>query len=133
LDILSYLSTSDSIQQRTGQDPVLKCFGSSQESSSLWIFQENQDIKSIIEVAGKGIHNFLVASKNTEIDDLSILSQTDILHFLFSKRNEMKSNALLGRSLNDLPVMQKKLVTANVSDTVADTLQLMKVYITFNF
>lgn len=113
-------------QGRDESSTCLQAIGSNLESQSLWICQPDQKLSTILEPLGKGIHNFLVASQDTD-QGLSILSQTDVLKFI---SKSIKSDAVILDALScqlgsilDLP--NPHMITASPHDSVADTLVKM--------
>jgi CBS-domain-containing membrane protein len=89
----------------------------------LWIIKPNALLFECIEPMAKGIHNFLVASENST--DLALVSQTDILRFMYDKMEDSIYTPHLQLPLQDLFAFPQDVVTAHLGSKVGGVMANM--------
>jgi CBS domain len=67
-----------------GSTSIFNACGAAFQSQSIWIVDQESHLQEILEPMAKGVHVFLVSSRDLE-KDLKVTTQTDVLRFVYSR------------------------------------------------
>lgn len=120
-DCVAYLLQD---QSHTENATIFNACGAAFSTQSLWIVDPEKQLYDILEPMAKGVHFFLIGT-NDPNKELRILSQTDILKFVYTQmQNDPVLKASLSRPVVELEI-SKSVVTVKPSDTIISVLKLM--------
>jgi predicted transcriptional regulator len=108
--------------------PVSSAIGSTDESLSLWIEQDDKAVMDAMEQFAKGVHRALVLPISGLANEVKLLTQTDVVTFLSEKRFQSASlERIFNSKLKDLhqPDQTKDIVNVSMSDNLIDALNVL--------
>jgi CBS domain-containing protein len=112
--------------------PVSSAIGSTEESLSVWI--ESTNVLDAMEQFSKGAHRALVLPAADSSNEVKLLTQTDVVSFLFKiKSNSASLERIFNSKLSDLrrPNCKKDVVSVPISEGLIQALRVLlesKVY-----
>jgi len=100
-------STITEAQRRVLNAPVSKYLGLSDETKTLWCFDEKDPVNKLLDVFSVGVHRILVSHKSATTPYWSFLSQTDVLRYLKvqSYRRQSQVGEIFLSRLTDLKLV----------------------------
>jgi CBS-domain-containing membrane protein len=101
---------------------VFSVIGSSIPTQTLWVVHPEKPLISCLEPMAKGVHAFLIGSEASD-DPLTLLSQTDVLHFVYGYM-QAHSSEQLGTALAKL-AGPKPVICAKMSDMMQQVIRKM--------
>lgn len=134
LDLIAYIfresASDDSTQHETElQSPVSSAIGSTDESLSIWIESAHKDVLDAMEQFSKGVHRALVLPVDeASSKEVKLLTQTDVVSFLFEVRSSSASlERLFNSRLKDVrrPDFKRDIVCVSLTDGLISALHVV--------
>jgi len=111
-DLMVFITFTSTLRKNLSM-PIIKILGISLESQSFWCFNGNQMLDHILQLFIRGIHRVLViAEDDGNNSHLRVLSQSDIVKYLITYKNQLALGQLFAKSIGDLDLVKHSKVQA---------------------
>uniref|UniRef100_A0A6B2LC67 CBS domain-containing protein n=1 Tax=Arcella intermedia TaxID=1963864 RepID=A0A6B2LC67_9EUKA len=134
LDILVYLSWSPFFEKgelnpvdvtsfKNLNTTVGYLLGLSSEGKNTWVIQPTSELKSLLEPFSKGLHRVLVPIKVDGKEVYRVVSQTDVLTFIYRKKGLF--GEVISKKLSELGIKEKPVVSISTGTSALEGFKTM--------